>query len=70
MTRTSLERGIDDETVIDDGMAVLFQYKRVQVRLQILIGSDIHLWMIVSSFEDGLVDNNTLLLRVVLALTG
>ena len=28
MTQTSLERGSDDETVIDDGMTVMFQHKR------------------------------------------
>ena len=56
--------------VIDNGMAMILQYKRGQARLQMLIRYDIHLWMIVSSFEDGLADNNTLLLRVVLALTG
>ena len=49
-----------------DEMAVMFQYERGQVHLQRLTRSDFDLWMIVSSFEDGLADNNTLLLRVVL----
>ena len=61
-----MERGSDDETIIDDGMAVMHHYKRGQVRLLMLIRSDIHLWTIVSSLEDGLADNNTLLMRVVL----
>ena len=31
--RTSLERGSDDETVIENGMAVMFQSKRGQALL-------------------------------------
>ena len=69
MIPTSLEMGIDDETFINDGMEMMFQYKRGQVRLQMLTRSDIHLWTIVSSFEDGIADNNTLLLRVAPFLT-
>ena len=65
---SSLERGSDDEIVHDDGMAMMLQYKRGQVHLHMLMRSDIHLSTIVSSFEDGLADNNTMLLRVVLDL--
>ena len=61
--------GSDDETVIDDGMIVMLQHERGQVHLKMLIRSDIHLWTIVSYFEDGLAKNNTLLMRVDLALT-
>ena len=36
-------------------MTVMLQYERGQVRLKVLTRSNIHLWMIVSSLEDGLV---------------
>ena len=49
---------------IDDGMTVMLQHERGQVRLKMLTRSDIHLWMIVSSLEDG--RYNTLFMRVVL----
>ena len=59
MIRTSLERGSDYETLIDDGMEVLFQYKRDQVSIQML--------MFLHSLVDS-VENNTCL-GVVLDLT-
>ena len=58
--------GSDDETDIDDGMTMMLQDGRGQVRLKMLTRYNIHLWTIVSSLEDGLVGNNTLLLRGVL----
>ena len=69
MIQTSLERGSDVATVIDDGMEVVFQYKIGHIFLQMLMRSDIHLWMIVSSFEDDLVENDTLLMIFFLSLT-
>ena len=58
--------GSDDKTVIDDGMTVKIQYERGQVCLKMLTRSDIHLWMIIYSLDDGLAGNNTLFMRVVL----
>ena len=57
--------GSDDETDIDDGMIVILQHERCQVCLNMLTRYGIHLWMIVSSIEDG--RYKTLLMRVVLA---
>ena len=54
----------DDEDDIDDGMTVMLQHERGQVHLKILARSEIHLWKIVSSLEDG--RYNTLFMRVVL----
>ena len=63
---SSLERGSDDKTVIDDGMPLKLQYKRGQVHLNMMTRSDIHLWMTIYPLEDGLIENNTMFLRVVL----
>ena len=60
--------GSDDETDIDDEMTMMLQHERGQVHLKILTRSDIHLWTIVSSLEDG--RYNTLFLRVVLTKDG
>ena len=54
--------GSDDEADIDDGMKVMLQHERGQVRLKMLTRSSIHLWMIVSSLEDG--RYNTMFMRV------
>ena len=51
-------------------MIVKLQYERGQECLKMMTRFDIYLWMIVSSLEDGISDKNTLLMRVVLALTG
>ena len=56
--------GSDDETDIDDGMTVILHPERGKVCLKMLIRSDIHLWVIVSSLEDD--RYNTLFMRVVL----
>ena len=56
--------GSDDETDIDDGMTMMLQDGRGQVRLKMLTRYNIHLWTIVSSLEDG--RYNTLFMRVVL----
>ena len=56
--------GRDDETNIDDGMTMMLQHERGQVRLKMMTRSDIYLWMIVSSLEDG--RYNTLFMRVFL----
>ena len=56
--------GSDDETDIDDGMTVMLQHERGQVHMKMLTRSNIHLWTIVSSLEDG--RYNTLFMRVVL----
>ena len=56
--------GSDDETDIDDGMTVMLHHERGQAHLKMLTRLDIHLWMIVSSLEDG--RYNTLCMRVVL----
>ena len=56
--------GSDDETDIDDGMTVMLQHERHQVHLNMLTRSEIHLWRIVSSHEDG--SYNALFMRVVL----
>ena len=47
--------GSDDETDIEDGMTVMLQHGQGQVLLNMLTRFDIHLWMIISSLEDGLV---------------
>ena len=60
--------GSDDKINIDDGMTMILQYERAQVCLKILTRSDIHLWTIVSSLEDG--RYNTLFMRVVLTKDG
>ena len=56
--------GSDDETNIDDGMTMMLQHERGQVRLKMMKRYEIHLWMIASSLEDG--RYNTLCMRVVL----
>ena len=63
-----LERGSDDKTIIDDGMTMKLQYERGQVRLKMPKRSNIHLWMIVSSLENG--RYNTLFMRVVVTEDG
>ena len=50
------KRGSDDKIVIDNGMTVKLQYERGKVCLKMLTRSDIHVWMIISYLEDGLVD--------------
>ena len=60
--------GIDDVANIDDGMIVILQHEIGQVHLNMLTRSDIHLWMIVSSLEDG--RYNTMFMRVVLTKDG
>ena len=55
-------------TKIDDGMTVMLQHERVQVRLKMLRRYNIHLWTIVSSLEDG--RYNTFLMRIVLTKDG
>ena len=45
--------GSHDEACIDDGMIVMLQHGSGQVHLNMLTRSDIYLWMIVSSLEDG-----------------
>ena len=56
--------GSDDETNIDDGMTMMLQHERGQVRLKMLKRFDSYLWTIVSSLEDG--RYNTLFMRLVL----
>ena len=70
-----LERGSDDEIIIDDDMELICQciegYLILSVCLQMLMRSHIHLWTSVSYHshaEDGPMDNNTLMLKVFLAL--
>ena len=60
--------GSDVETDIDDGMTMMLQHERCQVHLEMLTRSDIYLWTIVSSLEDG--RYNTLFMRVVLTKDG
>ena len=60
--------GSDDEDDIDYWMTVLLQHERGQVHLNMLTRSNIHLWTIVSSLEDG--RYNTLFMRVVLTKDG
>ena len=49
---------------INDGMLVMLQHERGQMRLKMLRRSDIHLWTIVSFLED--CRYNTLFMRAVL----
>ena len=56
--------GNDVERDIDDGMTVILQHERGQVRLKMLTRSHIYLWMIVYSLEDD--RYNTLFMRLVL----
>ena len=56
--------GSDDEADIDDGMTMMLQHGRGQVRLNMMTRSDIYLWTIVSYLEDG--RYNTMFMRVAL----
>ena len=58
--------GSDDEDDIDDGMSGILQHGRGQVHLKMLTRSNIYLWMIVSSIEDGRYNNP--FMRVVLTI--
>ena len=50
-------------------MEVIHQYIKLQVCLQMMMRSIIYLWINVSSVEDGIVDKNTFLMRLVVSLT-